>query len=172
VSGGQIQGWDSIPNVVGFQVDRNLTYAGNVTMPLYVETGKDLTKVKRVIITQPGFPRDSWKYVNLFRNSLICAVGNSTMAVGLDDVLVVAPAWLGASDRQAGSGQSSDLYFGDSSWSTGDTSQGPGDINTSTFHVMDDIIKRFANITEYPAITSVRSSLKCSAGVVVMNGRY
>lgn len=71
------------------------------------------------------------------------------------DVLVAAPIWLGASDRQAGAGQASDIYFGDSSWSTGSTSQGPDDSNVSTFRVMDDLITRFANMTEFPALTSV-----------------
>jgi hypothetical protein len=82
-------------------------------------------------------------------------VANTSMAVTFGDVLVVAPIWLGASDVKAGAGEASDVYFGDLSWSTGSTSQGPEDTNMSTFKVMDDIISRFANITEYPAVTSV-----------------
>lgn len=95
------------------------------------------------------------RYVQLFRNSLLCAVGNTSMPVTFGDVLVVAPIWLGKSDRAAGAGQASDVFFGDQSWATGSTSQGPDDTNLSTFKVMDDIIKRFANVTEFPALTSV-----------------
>lgn len=77
------------------------------------------------------------------------------MPVTLDDVLVAAPIWLGASDRSAGAGQSSDVYFGDSSWSTGSASQGPGSLSVSTFQVMDDLVSRFANQAEFPQLTSV-----------------
>lgn len=154
VGGSQTAGWTSTPELVGFNVDRNITY-GSTTMPVYIESGKDLTKVKRVLITQPGAPRDTWKYVNLFRNSLICAVGSPNMAVNLEDVLVAAPIWLGASDVKAGAGRSTDLYFGDSSWSTGTKSQGPGSTSISTFQVMDDVISHFANMQQFPAVTSI-----------------
>lgn len=77
------------------------------------------------------------------------------MAVTYDDVLVAAPIWLGASDVKAGAGQSSDVYFGDSSWSTGSNSQGPGSLKISTFQVMDDIISHFADQSKYPALTSI-----------------
>lgn len=53
-------GWTSTPELVGFSIDRNVTYGAN-TMPVYIETGKDMTKVKRVLISQPGNPRDTWK---------------------------------------------------------------------------------------------------------------
>lgn len=60
VGGSQTSGWTSTPNLVGFTVDRNLTY-GTSTMPIYVETGKNFSTVKRVLLTQPGYPRDTWK---------------------------------------------------------------------------------------------------------------
>jgi hypothetical protein len=169
VSGSQTSGWEETPELVGFQIDRNLTY-GDITMPFYVETGKNLSAVKRVIMTQPGDPRDTWKYVNLFRNSLLCAVANTSMAVEFDDVLVTAPIWLGASDIEAGAGQSSDLYFGDSSWATGSLSQGPSNTTISTFKVMDDAITRFANITEYPSVTSVSRALGGGAQMSEIGG--
>ena len=60
VGGSADGGWQETPQLVGFQVDRNLTY-GSATMPVYIESGKDYSAVKRIVIAQPGKPRDSWK---------------------------------------------------------------------------------------------------------------
>lgn len=154
VDGSVTSGWKSIPNVVGFYVDRNITY-NSVTAPIYIESGKDFSKVKRVVVTGPGKPRDAWKYSNLFRNSLLCAVSNSSMAVTQEEILIAAPIWLAQDDSQAGAGQSSDLYFSDGGWSVGSKSKGPGKADISSYTVMDDLIKRFANQEEFPALTSV-----------------
>lgn len=154
VSGSADGGWTEIPNVTGFYVDRNITY-GTATAPVFVEANKDLTKVKRVIIGQPGKPRDAWKYSNLFRNSLNCAVANTSMAVEWNDVLVTAPIWLDMNDHNAGAGNPTDLYFTDGGWNQGSKAQGPGSADASSFQVIDDLVKRFANQAEFPAVTSI-----------------
>ena len=38
----------------------------------------------------------------MFRNSLICAVANSSVPTTLADVLIAAPMWLDTEDAQAG----------------------------------------------------------------------
>lgn len=154
VQGSDDTGWTEIPNVTGFYIDRNITY-GSATMPVFVEANKDLTKVKRVIIGQPGKPRDSWKYSNLFRNSLNCAVANTSMAVEWNDVLVTAPIWLDMDDHKAGAGNPTDLYYSNGGWNQGSKAVGPGDADASSFDVLDSLVKRFANQTEFPALTSI-----------------
>ncbi|PWN33676.1 uncharacterized protein FA14DRAFT_161411 [Meira miltonrushii] len=154
VNGSDTGGWTEIPNVLGFYVDRNITY-GTATMPVFVEANKDLTKVKRVIIGQPGKPRDAWKYSNLFRNSLNCAVANTSMAVQWNDVLVTAPVWLDMDDHNAGAGNPTDLYFSDGGWNQGSKAQGPGNADASSFEVLDSLVTRFANQSEFPALTSI-----------------
>jgi hypothetical protein len=153
VGGSMDTGWTEIPNVLGFYTDRNLTY-GTSTMPTFIET-KDFSLVKRVIIAQPGKPRDSWKYSNLFRNALICAVANSSMPVTLQDVLVVAPVWLDDDDHNAGSGESTDVYWSNGGWNVGSKAIGPGSTDVSSFQVLDDLITRFANATEFPLVSSI-----------------
>lgn len=77
------------------------------------------------------------------------------MAVTLDDVLIVAPIWLGQSDQTAGAAQASDLYWTNGGFSVGSQSIGPDGQQTSSFEVMDSLVQRFANQTDYPALTSV-----------------
>lgn len=153
-SGSEVGGWTSIPQVAGFYVDRNTTF-GSATAPVYIETGKDYSKVKRVVVAGPGKPRDAWKYVSLFRNSLVCAVANESMPVVLDDVLVVAPMWLSSADVTAGAGESTDLFYSPGGWSLGSKAQGPGSKSTSAFDVLDKLLKRFADQSTFPALTSV-----------------
>lgn len=154
VNGSADGGWTEIPNVTGFYIDRNITY-GTATMPVFVEANKDLSKVKRVIIGQPGKPRDAWKYSNLFRNSLNCAVANTSMAVQWNDVLVTAPIWLDMNDHNAGAGSPTDLYFSNGGWNQGSKAQGPGSADASSFDVLDSLVQRFANQSQFPALTSI-----------------
>lgn len=79
------------------------------------------------------------------------------MAVTLADVLIVAPIWLGESDKMAGAAQENDLYWTDGGFSVGSLTQGPGGQQTSSFEVMDVLIKRFANQNDFPALNSVKS---------------
>ncbi|PWN94702.1 hypothetical protein FA09DRAFT_284776, partial [Tilletiopsis washingtonensis] len=154
VAGSADGGWQALPQLVGFELDRSLVING-ATQPLYIENTKDYTKIKRVIIGQPGKPRDAWKYSNLFRNSLICAVANSSVPTTLADVLIAAPMWLDEEDAQAGAAQSTDLYWSNGGWSVGSQSRGPNGASVSTFEVMDRLIDRFLNTTEFPAVTSI-----------------
>lgn len=65
VSGSQDGGWQELPQVVGFDIDRNTSF-GSAVMPIYVESGKDFSKVRRgefillcpSVLSFPFFIRD------------------------------------------------------------------------------------------------------------------
>lgn len=46
VQGSPDGGWQALPQVVGFDADRNTSF-GNAVMPIYIERGKDFSKIKR-----------------------------------------------------------------------------------------------------------------------------
>ncbi|EPQ32283.1 uncharacterized protein PFL1_00480 [Pseudozyma flocculosa PF-1] len=156
VGGSFSSGWTEMPQVVGFETKRDLVVDGGQTVQPYIqEMGKDASKIKRVIIVQPGLPRDYWKYSNLVRNSLLCASLNQTAGIDPSTILITAPAWLTQADRSAGAGESNDLYFAGGGWSTGGNSAGPNDARVSSFTVLDKMTEKFLNKAEYPALTSI-----------------
>ncbi len=125
VGGSFSSGWSDMPQVLGFDTMRDLTLANNVVQPYIIERGKTASQIKRVVITQPGLPRDYWKYANLVRNSLLCASVNSTLGINRDEILIAAPTWFSTNDATAGSAQSNDLVFNGGGWATGVDSAGP-----------------------------------------------
>ena len=56
-------------------------------------------------LTDPPAPR---KYVNLLRNSLICAAAADQDPVNMDEILLAAPVWLNDYDQKAGAVGASD----------------------------------------------------------------
>ena len=154
VDGSLDQGWKALPQVLGFDLKRDLTVSGNAVLPYYVERGKDASKIKRVVLVQPGKPRDSWKYINLVRNSLICA--SATMGADLGSVLVGGPAWLDANDHAAGATEANDLYWpASNAWAEAAQSAGPGDASVSTFRAFDQLISQFFDKSKYPNVNNV-----------------
>ena len=59
VQGDMNTGWKGLPQVVGFDLKRDLEVDTGAVLPYYEETGKDYSNVKRVVLVQPGKPRDS-----------------------------------------------------------------------------------------------------------------
>ncbi len=108
-----------MPQVLGFDTMRDLSVGNNVVQPYIIETGKNAQQIKRVVITQPGLPRDYWKYANLVRNSLLCASVNSTLGINRDEILIAAPTWFSTNDAAAGEAPSNDLVFNSGDWATG-----------------------------------------------------
>lgn len=80
----------------------------STTQPVYIQT-KDLSKVKRVVISQPGAPRDTWAYARYLANALLCATARENLNVDDEEVLIVAPAWLGQGEKQAGAAKANDM---------------------------------------------------------------
>ncbi|PWZ02982.1 hypothetical protein BCV70DRAFT_197222 [Testicularia cyperi] len=155
VGGSFSTGWTEMPQVLGFDTMRDLTVSGSVVQPYIMERGKDASKIKRVIIVQPGLPRDYWKYANLMRNSLLCASVNSTMGINREEILIVAPTWLNTDDRSAGAAQENDLLFNGGGWATGSNSRGPGDTSVSSFTVLDMLSQKFLDKSTYPKVGQV-----------------
>ncbi len=155
VGGSFSTGWTDMPQVLGFDTMRDLTVGNNVVQPYIIEIGKDPSQIKRVVITQPGLPRDYWKYANLVRNSLLCASVNSTMGINRDEILIAAPTWFSTNDASAGSAQSNDLRFSGGNWATGVNSAGPNGEAISSFEALDDLVNKFFDKSTYPNVQQV-----------------
>ncbi|KIS71630.1 uncharacterized protein UMAG_00072 [Mycosarcoma maydis] len=155
VGGSFSTGWTDMPQVLGFDTMRDLSVGNNVVQPYIIERGKNAAQIKRVIITQPGLPRDYWKYANLVRNSLLCASVNSTMGINRDEILIAAPTWFSTNDASAGSAQSNDLVFTGGSWATGINSAGPNGEAISSFEALDDLIDKFFDKSTYPNLQHI-----------------
>jgi hypothetical protein len=85
-------GWQAIPAMAGFDLNRTWEIVPGAIMPFYIKSGLDPTKIKRALISYPGKPRDAWKYGNLFRNALSVVETNSTSGVENNTVLIVSPS--------------------------------------------------------------------------------
>lgn len=155
VGGSYTTGWTDMPQVLGFDTMRDLTVGNNVVQPYIVETGKDAAQIKRVVITQPGLPRDYWKYANLVRNSLLCASVNTSMGINRDEILIAAPTWFSTVDASAGEAQSNDLVFNASDWATGVDSAGPNGASISSFDALDGLVTKFFDKSTYPNLQQV-----------------
>jgi hypothetical protein len=128
------------------------TSSVSTVLPYYEQTGKDATKIKRVVLVQPGKPRDSWKYINLIRNALTCAASRE-WGVDMSTILVAGAAWLNKDDASAGAAQANDLYFGD--WSGAGLSAGPGDTTVTSFKAFDQLVEKYFDKSKYPNLNNV-----------------
>ncbi|KAJ9477107.1 hypothetical protein PHBOTO_000781 [Pseudozyma hubeiensis] len=155
VGGSFSTGWTDMPQVLGFDTVRNMSVGNNVVQPYIIEIGKDPAQIKRVVITQPGLPRDYWKYANLVRNSLLCASVNTSMGINRDEILIAAPTWFDTDDASAGSAQSNDLVFDGGDWATGVNSAGPNGAAISSFEALDDLVNLFFDKSTYPNVQQV-----------------
>ncbi|CDS02164.1 uncharacterized protein SPSC_02297 [Sporisorium scitamineum] len=155
VGGSFTTGWTEMPQVLGFDTMRDLTVGNNVVQPYIIERGKNAAQIKRVVITQPGLPRDYWKYANLVRNSLLCASVNSSLGINRDEILIAAPTWFSTADASAGSAQSNDLRFDGGNWATGVDSAGPNGASISSFEALDDLVNKFFDKSTYPNLQHV-----------------
>ncbi|KAL3481022.1 hypothetical protein BJX99DRAFT_219542 [Aspergillus californicus] len=149
-------GWKKLPDVSGFDLNRLVVDEdSNATMPYYVENSKDLTQVKRVLITIAGLWRDAWKYSNNMRNSLICAAGRESIDADMDRILIAAPQWLNEDDVDAGATEDSDIYFKSNNYNRGDAAIGPDDVDISSFEAMDKLVSHFWDQEIYPEMESI-----------------
>lgn len=155
VGGSQTTGWTDMPQVLGFNTMTDLTLANNVVQPYIIEANKTASQIKRVVITQPGLPRDYWKYANLVRNSLLCASVNSSMGINREEILIAAPTWFATVDAQAGEAGPNDLVFNGGDWATGVNSAGPNGAAISSFAALDALVSKFFDKSTYPALQQV-----------------
>ncbi|KAK0542953.1 hypothetical protein OC846_006578 [Tilletia horrida] len=153
VQGSFSTGWKALPQITGFDLLRDVSVAsGGIVQPYYQLRGRDPSQVKRLIISQPGLPRDTWKYVNLIRNAMLCAVSNSSNNINLSELMIAAPAWLNTDDASAGAAEANDVVFSKGSWNLGSQSSAPASTSVSSYQVMDTLLtallSRFPNVNQ------------------------
>ncbi|KAL9937458.1 hypothetical protein V8E36_003867 [Tilletia maclaganii] len=145
-------GWE---HLFDLKQDIVVDRASDTRQPYYEITGRDPEKVKRVVIVHPGLARDSWKYVNLFRNALVCAAANESIGVKLEDVIIAGVAWLNVDDRAAGAATATDAVFSQGQWAFGSISRGPGDLTISSYSVLDALVEHYFDRSTYPNVNQV-----------------
>ncbi|KAL4994197.1 hypothetical protein BDV10DRAFT_177312 [Aspergillus recurvatus] len=144
------------PTVTGFDLERLVVDdEANATLPYYIENTKDLSNIKRAVITIAGAERTGWQYVNDMRNALVCAAGRETVNADMDRVLIAAPQWFNEDDEDAGAAAPNDIYFDNSSFQQGGPSVGPGDVHISSYEVLDKLVSTFWDKSVYPALETV-----------------
>ncbi|KAI9372229.1 hypothetical protein BJX61DRAFT_534148 [Aspergillus egyptiacus] len=153
--GSRDDGWEEMPTVTGFDLERlvvdeeeNATLVGPglglLLWPYFIENSKDLSKIKRAVITMADM-----------RNALVCAAGRDSVNADMDRVLIAAPQWLNKDDDDAGAPGSQDIYFDNSSFQLGAPSVGPGDVHISSYEALDMLVKTFWDKNVYPALETV-----------------
>ncbi|KAL4907781.1 hypothetical protein BDW74DRAFT_112558 [Aspergillus multicolor] len=154
--GDHINGWTEIPTVAGFDLNRLVVDEDtNATLPYYVENTKDLTQIKRVVLTTAGIWRNGWKYANNIRNALICAAGRESVNADMSKILVAAPQWLNKEDVAMGAAQPDDIYYHKNTYQRGAPAVGPGDVRISSFEALDKLIAMFWDKDIYPALETI-----------------
>lgn len=149
-------GWQAIPDLQGFTLNRSWEVVPGAVMPFYITAGVDPTQVKRAVITFPGKPRDSWKYANLYRNALSVVYANETYGVTNNSVLIVSPVWMNEIDQQAGGVQGKEVYFHGSEWEAGGASRGPNLTHSlTTYGLMDNFTDMLFDTNQYPNLNQV-----------------
>ncbi|KAL4976250.1 hypothetical protein BDW66DRAFT_166667 [Aspergillus desertorum] len=145
--GDHTNGWKEIPIVAGFDLKR--------LVPYYVESTKDFTQIKRLVITTAGIWRNGWKYTNNMRNSLICAAGREGVNVDMNKILIAAPQWLNKEDVAAGAALPNDIYYHKNTYQRGGPAVGPGQVKISSFAVLDKFVATFWDRDIYPTLETI-----------------
>lgn len=167
VNGSDTTGWQFLPDITGFNLNRSLTIYNvfkneSGVLPFYISTVGDPTKVLRAIVVWPGKPRDVWKYADLMLNARNVAVTNfnqgqySSQTVTNDSYIIVAPAMLNQFDLQAGAAHANELVFHGSGWQRGSPCVNPVMKHKITsYAAVDQIIDQLFNKDTYPNLNQV-----------------
>jgi hypothetical protein len=149
-------GWNAIPALEGFALNRSWEVLPNVIMPFYSLSIPDPSAIKRAVITWPGKPRDCWKYANLYRNALAVVEANQTWGVASGSVLIISPMWMNTLDQAAGASLASELIFDGSQWEAGGDSKSP-QLNHSltTYDIVDNFTDMLFDKAQYPNLNQV-----------------
>ena len=166
--------WQGIPpSIPGFDLmsDLEVSKPNNVDQnnqtaiqPYWRMTNVDNKNVKRVLISWPGKPRDSWKYATLFANALNYVYNRTDIYnIQSGSVLILAPVLLNQNDQNVVKNSSQSavnntrwVYFKNSNWELGGMSQYPNLTHkVSSYRVIDQMINMVMNQTEYPQLNQV-----------------
>ncbi|PWN43141.1 hypothetical protein IE81DRAFT_289026, partial [Ceraceosorus guamensis] len=151
-------GWTALPQQQGYDLNRSWEVVPGAVMPFYITSAGMYQRenVKRIVVTAPGKPRDTWLYANLAQNAAAVVYNNQSSGVTNGSVVIVSPAWLNEVDQQAGSVQGNELYWNGSAWEYGGNSVGPKlNHSLSTFEVLDYFLDSFFDTAQWPALSSV-----------------
>lgn len=161
VNGSDTGGWQFLPNITGFNLNRTMTFWNaykneSGVLPFYISTN-DPTKVLRAIIVWPGKPRDIWKYADLMYNARAVAVTNfGQQGVTEDSFMIIAPAMLNQQDLAAGAAHANEIVFHGSGWQRGSTSRNPPMKHPITsYSAVDQIVDTLFDKTTYPNLNQV-----------------
>ncbi|KAL4820748.1 hypothetical protein BDW67DRAFT_180309 [Aspergillus spinulosporus] len=136
---GRGQGRRAERTVTGFDIARLVVdEEANATLPYFIENTKDLSNIKRAVITIAGARRNGWQYCNDMRNALVCAAGRESVNADMDRVIITAPEWLNEDYQSAGG-----------------AALGPGDVKISSFEALDKLVSSFWNTSVYPELETV-----------------
>ncbi|UZJ52903.1 hypothetical protein CBS101457_002223 [Exobasidium rhododendri] len=149
-------GWEELPQVEGFNLNRSWEVVPGAVMPFYSTANLDPAQIKRAVITWPGKPRDAWKYANLYRNALSIVYQNSTYNVANDSILIISPVWMNELDQQGGAVQGNEIYFHGSEWEAGGNSVGPNLTKSYPgYSVVDNFTDMLFDKAQYPNMNQV-----------------
>ncbi|KAN0064748.1 hypothetical protein ACQY0O_001805 [Thecaphora frezii] len=125
VNGSDDGGWQFLPDLDGFTLNRTFKVRGDATMPFYISNSYDASQIKRAVIIMPGKPRDCWKYSALLRSALNVVAQQAQPGANNASVLLMGMCWLNQNDKAAGALRPNELYWRSSGWMKGSPSQGP-----------------------------------------------
>ncbi|EPQ30359.1 uncharacterized protein PFL1_01885 [Pseudozyma flocculosa PF-1] len=125
VNGSDTGGWQTLPQLDGFNLNRTFKVRGDAVMPFYISANYDPSQIKRAVIVMPGKPRDCWKYTALVRSALNIVAQQGQPGANNASVLLMGMCWLNQNDKAAGAVQPNELYWRSSGWASGSHSQGP-----------------------------------------------
>lgn len=157
-SGDPDSGWQALPTLDGFTLNRTVEIRDGAIQPVYVTANYNAESIKRAIIVFPGKPRDSWKYTNLVRNALNVQAGLfPEWGVTNDSVLIMGIAWLNEADQAAGAVQTNELVFHGTQWQSGGVSTAPTTLNRSitTYEVVDRFTDILFDKAQFPKLNQV-----------------
>ncbi|CAO1620830.1 unnamed protein product [Parajaminaea phylloscopi] len=157
-TGSPDSGWQALPPLDGFTLNRSIEIRGGAIQPVYVTANYNAQSIKRAIIVFPGKPRDSWKYTNLIRNALTVQAGLfPEWGVTTDSVLIMGPAWLNSNDSSAGAALPNELVFHGTQWQSGGHSVAPTNLNSSitTYEVIDRLTDILFDQKQFPNLNQV-----------------
>lgn len=150
-------GWNALPPMDGFTLNRSITIRDGAIQPVYITADHDPQAIKRAIIVMPGKPRDSWKYTNLIRNALTVQAGLfPEWGISNTSVLIMGPAWLNQADQTAGAVLPNELVFHGTQWQSGGNSVSPNLTHSiTTYECLDRFTDILFDKTQYPNLNQV-----------------
>ncbi|PWN47384.1 hypothetical protein IE53DRAFT_349289 [Violaceomyces palustris] len=152
------KGWQFLPTTDVCQADllRNFTVTSDgLTLPIYMTSDVDYSRVTRAVVVIAGKNRDTWSYFNLMRNARNLAAATFD-SVSTETVAVLSPMFMTVADKEAGAPIASDLIWDGDNWSTGRFASLPENTtaeSTASFDVLDVLLANIAS--KYPTIRQV-----------------